>query len=202
MAFTPLEPIPPKTLPRGRPPGPMREYSLELVREIAEQVGDGKLKLIDVCNSDTRFPSQTVFFEWLHDHPEAARVWTAALMARNNLRNEECIEIADKSENDYIAQTNAEAETGATSITMVPRAELIKRVELRLKERHRIAAVELPHKYGAHQALPPPADPLQQAPPVTPAAEGVVNLQEFKDGRGDPYWAAARSYQREEDKAR
>lgn len=34
----------------------MREYSLELVREIAEQVGDGKLKLIDVCNSDTRFP--------------------------------------------------------------------------------------------------------------------------------------------------
>lgn len=199
MAFTALEPLPERKRPRGRP---KIEYSIELVEEIADVVGDGKFKLADVCASDDRYPSPRLFFMWLEDHVEAARVWVAALMARNNLRNEECIEIADFSEKDYIRQTDADAETGTATITLVPRAELIKRVDMRLKERHRIAAVELPHKYGARQALPPAAEPLPLAPPVTPAAEGVVNLQEFKDGKGDPYWAAARSYRKKEDEAR
>lgn len=195
MAFVALEPLPERKVPRGRPKIP---YSIDIVEEIADIVGEGKFKLGDVCASDDRYPSTRLFYMWLDEYPEAARVWTAALMARNNLRNEECIEIADDAVSDFVAETDPETQV----TTLKPRAGLISRVEMQLKERHRIVAVELPHKYGAREALPAAAAPLAIAPPVTQAAEGVVSLQEFKDGKGDPYWAAARSYQREEEKAR
>jgi hypothetical protein len=135
--------------PQGRP----RIYTDEIAYELVERIGGGRA-MHDVCENDKDMPSATTVYRWLRTVDGFRELMDDAKHAKYDKRAEECIAIADDGSNDIEIVATA-GEDGVLKAKV--KGEAIERTKLRLGERHRHMAKELPHKYGDHQPLPAPA---------------------------------------------
>lgn len=135
--------------PHGRP----RAWSEELAYELCDRIGRGR-PLEVVCDEDQDMPSSATVYRWLRTVPGFRDVYYDALFAKFDKMAHECITIADDGARDIEVTAEVNAETGVTTHKIDVKGETIERTKLRLGERHRMMAKELPHKYGDHQPLP------------------------------------------------
>jgi hypothetical protein len=142
--------------PHARP----RVYTDDIAYELVERIGSGRA-MHDVCE-DADMPSATTVYRWLRTVDGFRELMDDAKHAKYDKRAEECIAIADDGSNDIEIVATA-GDDGVLKAKV--KGEAIERTKIRLGERHRHMAKELPQKYGDQ---PPPA-----APPPVP---NVVNL--------------------------
>lgn len=150
--------------PRGRP---RVDYDLDIAYQICDELGAGGV-LSDICAKED-MPSAATVYRWLGEHSDFAWAYHCALMAKFDMRSEECIAIADDATKDYELVT-----AGDGAPTVQPKPELIARTKLRLGERHRQMAKELPRKYGEAKALEAPPEP-PKGPPGKADGAKVIN---------------------------
>lgn len=164
----PTEPTPNLPAKRGRG-RPRVEYSQEIAEYICDELGQGR-KLHDIC-AEEGMPSAATVYRWRANR-DFDMAFHCALLAKFDYRSEQCIDIADDSSEDHEIEGRVETDGGLKVVKIVVR-EAIERTKVRLSERHRQMAKELPRKYADIVPLPAPPD-IAQAAAGTPGDNAKV----------------------------
>ncbi|ASS53949.1 terminase small subunit-like protein [Rhizobium leguminosarum] len=125
----------------GRP----TKFSQALAEKICERIADRE-SLRSICR-DEDMPAKSTVLSWLADDDKAAFRARYAL-AREILADgfvDEMVEIADDRSNDWIEKKNASGETTGWQ----ENGEAIRRSQLRIATRQRVAEKLKPKKYGS-----------------------------------------------------
>lgn len=181
---TPVENLP--TTTAARPIGRPRIYNHDIAYEICERLGNGA-KLHDICK-DEHIPHAATVYRWVAENHQFRAAYYCALLAKFDMRSEECVAIADDASKDYELEDDADG-----TPTLKPAKETIARTELRIKTRQWQMAKELPRKYAEMAALQAPDMPNS---PHVPGGENahVVGEQAPAPTPDDPVEEAMTRY--------
>jgi hypothetical protein len=144
---TAADPTGPDASPLGdstHPPARMGRpslYSPQTAQEICERLIEGET-LAQICR-DPSMPSMKAVFNWLALHSDFEAAFSRARKLRGTLWEEQILEIADDSRNDWLQK-----ETMFGAIVDVPNRELIERTKIRLDSRFRLMAIADPARYA------------------------------------------------------
>ncbi len=122
----------------GRP----STYTVEIADEICERIAVGE-SVRQICLLD-HMPDDATFYRWLLKYDEFREKYACAKEAQADRFNEELIEIADDSRNDWIERENNR--TGQTYIAL--NEEALGRAKLRVETRKWLMGKHKPKKYG------------------------------------------------------
>lgn len=122
----------------GRP----STYTVEIADEICERIAVGE-SVRQICLLD-HMPDDATFYRWLLKYDELRDKYARAKEAQADRFNEELIEIADDSRNDWIERENNR--TGQIYIAL--NEEALGRAKLRVETRKWLMGKHKPKKYG------------------------------------------------------
>lgn len=122
----------------GRP----STYTVEIADEICERIAVGE-SVRQICLLEN-MPDDATFYRWLLKYDEFRDKYARAKEAQADRFNEELIEIADDSRNDWIERENKR--TGETYIAL--NEEALGRAKLRVETRKWLMGKHKPKKYG------------------------------------------------------
>jgi hypothetical protein len=123
-----------------RGPGRPSDYTIEFAERFCDQVAEG-VSVRQIC-SQSGMPDRRTIYKWLARHEEFRRLHDAARLVQADLYFEQCLEIADNADQDFITTS----ENGAT-IKKVDH-EAINRARLKVDTRKWVCARLSPRKYG------------------------------------------------------
>lgn len=112
-------------------------YSEEVATRICEEIASGR-SLTSICQ-DEGMPGKTAVFRWLPKYPEFRALYEQATADRTAALEEEILEIADASENDWVTLEN-----GRRVVDM----EAVMRSRVRIDTRKWLMSKLKPDKYG------------------------------------------------------
>lgn len=162
----------PAVIPQPPTMGPPTKYSIELAAEMCDRLGNDEA-LHEICK-DERMPSSATVFRWLLEYADFRKAYDCALLARFDKVGRDCIKIADEVVNDFTT------ETGDDGIPVLRKNPLtLGRAQLMIDTRLRIAAKELPRKYGELQpaAMAPQLPGPEPVPhPDRPTSRQILRL--------------------------
>lgn len=123
---------------RGRP----TKYTPKIAREICNRIIEGEpIRQIALLEE---MPNERTMYRWLDSHKEFCQQYTRAKEIQMDKFNEELIDIADDSRNDWIERESER--TGKTYVALD--AEAIARSKLRIETRKWLMGKHKPNKYG------------------------------------------------------
>lgn len=126
------------------------KFSRELALGVCDVIACG-FSVKQACEKHPKFPAPQTFRLWLagrrideDDHEWLREEYTAAEIARADALIDECLDIADETENDWIEEEHKDGSTHFKANT-----EVISRSKLRIDTRAWAASRVNPEKYGA-----------------------------------------------------
>lgn len=119
---------------RGRP----TDYTPELAKEICETIASSSKGLIFHCRNNSHWPNETTIRRWVRERLDFCPMYAQARLDQADHFVEECLEISDDIENDYI-----ESEYGLKF-----NSEHVQRSRLRIDTRKWLASKFAPKVYG------------------------------------------------------
>lgn len=126
-------------MPAGRPPEPVPQ---DKANEILAWIADGK-PLREWCRTEGN-PTFVTVYNWLDKDKEFALRFAQAREVGQDVIAQECLEIADNGENDWMERTGKKGE----SIGWMVNGEAVLRSRLRVDTRLKLLAKWNPKKWG------------------------------------------------------
>jgi hypothetical protein len=106
-------------------------YSAETAHAIVIRIAEGET-LKAICESSRFMPHPLTVYTWRKAHPEFETAYLNAQAIGHDMIADDCIEIADNSEGDYVERV-ADKETGETEFVLRP--SNVARAKLRITTR-------------------------------------------------------------------
>lgn len=125
----------------GRP----SSYDPVVASKICELLSEG-VSLREICRMEGMPPWRNVYFWMARDEDLSAHIARAREMGYDNIA-EECLDIADNAQNDWMDREIKNAK-GKVEVVRVVDAEHIQRSKLRIETRLKLLAKWKPEKYG------------------------------------------------------
>lgn len=122
----------------GRP----SSYDPEIAADICSQISTSRLRLRSICDADERFPDVNTFYRWMGSHPELRELYARAKDDQLDLIEDEILEIADDSTNDFIEIQRKKG------VDIIFDKEAVMRSNLRIESRKWLMGKLRPKKYG------------------------------------------------------
>jgi hypothetical protein len=134
----------PSQKPEKKHVGRPTTYSLELAELICERVATTTLGLQKLCDTYSDLPAKSTVNLWRYKHSEFSTQYAQAKLFQADLLAEECLDIADNSQNDWMESLVDDEQSLGWKIN----GDHINRCRLRIDTRKFLAAKLLPKQYG------------------------------------------------------
>ena len=136
--------------------GKPSKYTKEIAQSICEQLSEG-IPLREICRQDG-MPAWRTVYDWMYKDDDLSTAIAHARDLGYDSLAEECLDIADDANNDWMERTDKEGR----SIGWVVNGEHVQRSKLRIETRLKLLAKFNPKKYGEKLSVGgDPENPLQ-----------------------------------------
>ena len=122
--------------------GKPSKYTKEIAQSICEQLSEG-IPLREICRQDG-MPAWRTVYDWMYKDDDLSTAIAHARDLGYDSLAEECLDIADDANNDWMERTDKEGR----SIGWVVNGEHVQRSKLRIETRLKLLAKFNPKKYG------------------------------------------------------
>jgi hypothetical protein len=123
----------------GRP----SEYDPVIAAYFCELIATGKQGIRRLCDQNDSLPEPQTLYRWMSQHPEFREQYAHAKEEQLQLLEDEILEIADDSTNDYVTVTKKNGDEYE-----VLNKEAVMRSNLRIESRKWLMGKLKPKKYG------------------------------------------------------
>jgi len=129
----------------GRP----SSYKPETAQRICSLIATSDRGLARILAENPGLPNETTVYDWIRDNPEFAQWYAQARERQAEFIADQCFEIADDGQNDWMEKRGREGELIGWQLN----GEHVQRSKLRIDARKWMAAKLAPKKYGDRQEI-------------------------------------------------